>query len=190
MILNTRRRRSSLIFLIFTFCCQNGYSTTKRLLLLCVLRGQIDSLELIAFENFTSHAVMEAVGSCLTNKYSERIPCKRYYGGNKYIDELEILCQKRALAAFHLDEKKWGINVQPLFGSSENFIQLFLIHGLDLPHGGHLSHGFMTPKRRVSGTSIYFGSMPYRLDESTGYSSLFDLLSFSGWYVCLVVDSI
>ncbi|KAL8171004.1 LOW QUALITY PROTEIN: hypothetical protein V2J09_022808, partial [Rumex salicifolius] len=136
---------------------------------------QFKSLELIASENFTSRAVMEAVGSCLTNKYSEGLPGKRYYGGNEHIDELETLCQNRALAAFHLDNKKWGVNVQPLSGSPANFevyTALLKPHdrimGLDLPHGGHLSHGFMTPKRRVSGTSIYFESMPYRLDESTG----------------------
>ncbi|KDP34120.1 hypothetical protein JCGZ_07691 [Jatropha curcas] len=136
---------------------------------------QFKSLELIASENFTSRAVMEAVGSCLTNKYSEGLPGKRYYGGNEYIDELETLCQERALAAFQLDGKKWGVNVQPLSGSPANFevyTALLKPHdrimGLDLPHGGHLSHGFMTPKRRVSGTSIYFESMPYRLDESTG----------------------
>ncbi|XP_010553405.1 PREDICTED: serine hydroxymethyltransferase 3, chloroplastic [Tarenaya hassleriana] len=136
---------------------------------------QFRSLELIASENFTSRAVMEAVGSCLTNKYSEGLPGKRYYGGNEYIDELETLCQKRALAAFHLDATKWGVNVQPLSGSPANF-EVYTailnphdrIMGLDLPHGGHLSHGFMTAKRRVSGTSIYFESMPYRLDESTG----------------------
>ncbi|KAK6135564.1 hypothetical protein DH2020_030672 [Rehmannia glutinosa] len=136
---------------------------------------QFRSLELIASENFTSRAVMEAVGSCLTNKYSEGLPGKRYYGGNEYIDELEILCQERALAAFNLDGSKWGVNVQPLSGSPANF-EVYTailsphdrIMGLDLPHGGHLSHGFMTAKRRVSGTSIYFESMPYRLDESTG----------------------
>ncbi|XP_027071218.1 serine hydroxymethyltransferase 3, chloroplastic [Coffea eugenioides] len=136
---------------------------------------QFKSLELIASENFTSRAVMEAVGSCLTNKYSEGLPGKRYYGGNEYIDELETLCQQRALEAFHLDGKIWGVNVQPLSGSPANF-EVYTailnphdrIMGLDLPHGGHLSHGFMTPKRRVSGTSIYFESMPYRLDESTG----------------------
>ncbi|KAJ7966455.1 Serine hydroxymethyltransferase [Quillaja saponaria] len=136
---------------------------------------QFKSLELIASENFTSRAVMEAVGSCLTNKYSEGLPGRRYYGGNEYIDELEILCQDRALEAFHLDGKKWGVNVQPLSGSPANF-EVYTailkphdrIMGLDLPHGGHLSHGFMTPKRRVSGTSVYFESMPYRLDESTG----------------------
>ncbi|RZC60579.1 hypothetical protein C5167_022331 [Papaver somniferum] len=118
---------------------------------------------------------MEVVGSCLTNKYSEGLHGKRYYCGNEYIDELETLCQQRALAAFHLDPKKWGVNVQPLSGSPSNFeVYTALLNphdrimGLDLPHGGHLSHGFMTPKRRVSGTSIYFESMPYRLDESTG----------------------
>ncbi|KAL7121944.1 hypothetical protein ACP275_01G015300 [Erythranthe tilingii] len=136
---------------------------------------QFRSLELIASENFTSRAVMEAVGSCLTNKYSEGLPGKRYYGGNEHIDELETLCQERALAAFNLDGGKWGVNVQPLSGSPANF-EVYTavlkphdrIMGLDLPHGGHLSHGFMTAKRRVSGTSIYFESMPYRLDESTG----------------------
>ncbi|KAF5466560.1 hypothetical protein F2P56_016477 [Juglans regia] len=136
---------------------------------------QFRSLELIASENFTSRAVMEAVGSCLTNKYSEGLPGKRYYGGNEYIDELETLCQQRAIAAFHVDGKNWGVNVQPLSGSPANFeVYTAILNphdrlmGLDLPHGGHLSHGFMTPKRRVSGTSIYFESMPYRLDESTG----------------------
>ncbi|KHN06938.1 Serine hydroxymethyltransferase, mitochondrial [Glycine soja] len=64
---------------------------------------------------------MEAVGSCLTNKYSEGLPGKRYYGGNEYIDELETLCQQRALAAFHVDGNKWGVNVQTLSGSPANF---------------------------------------------------------------------
>ncbi|KAL0872752.1 hypothetical protein Bca101_022457 [Brassica carinata] len=136
---------------------------------------QFRSLELIASENFTSRAVMETVGSCLTNKYSEGLPGKRYYGGNEFIDQLETLCQNRALATFRLDSTKWGVNVQPLSGSPANFAVYTAIlkphdriMGLDLPHGGHLSHGFMTAKRRVSGTSIYFESMPYRLDESTG----------------------
>lgn len=136
---------------------------------------QHKNLGLIASENFTSRAVMEAVGSCLTNKYSEGLPGKRYYGGNEFIDQIENLCQQRALAAFHLDGTKWGVNVQPLSGSPANFAVYTAIlkphdriMGLDLPHGGHLSHGFMTPKRRVSATSLYFESMPYRLDESTG----------------------
>eukprot|EP00897_Mesotaenium_endlicherianum_P000224 jgi/Mesen1/10201/ME000766S09564 len=84
---------------------------------------QFRGLELIASENFTSRAVMEAVGSCLTNK--------------------KLWSQIRGQTF------EWG-------------------EGLDLPHGGHLSHGFMTPKRRVSATSVYFESMPYRLDEATG----------------------
>ncbi|XP_059448890.1 serine hydroxymethyltransferase 3, chloroplastic-like isoform X3 [Corylus avellana] len=82
---------------------------------------QFKSLELIASENFTSRAVMEAVGSCLTNKYSEGLPGKRYYGGNEYIDELETLCQQRALEAFQVDGKKWGVDVQPLSCSPANF---------------------------------------------------------------------
>lgn len=60
---------------------------------------------------------MEANGSILTNKYSEGLPNARYYGGNEYIDELEILCRNRALKAFNLDPAKWGVNVQPYSGS-------------------------------------------------------------------------
>ena len=72
---------------------------------------QIEGIELIASENFTSKAVMQALGSCLTNKYSEGYPGKRYYGGNEVIDKIESLCQKRALEAFRLDAEKWGVNV-------------------------------------------------------------------------------
>lgn len=66
----------------------------------------------------TSRATMEANGSILTNKYSEGLPNARYYGGNEWIDELEQLCRKRALEAFHLDPAKWGVNVQPYSGST------------------------------------------------------------------------
>lgn len=73
-------------------------------------------IELIASENFTSAPVMEALGSCLTNKYSEGQPYARYYGGNENIDKIEMLCKARALKAFGLDENQWGVNVQPYSG--------------------------------------------------------------------------
>jgi glycine hydroxymethyltransferase len=136
---------------------------------------QFRGLELIASENFTSSAVMDCLGSSLTNKYSEGYPGKRYYGGNEFIDSVEVLCQKRALAAFHLDEKEWGVNVQPYSGSPANFaVYTALINphdrimGLDLPSGGHLTHGFYTAKRKVSATSIFFESFPYEVDGKTG----------------------
>lgn len=82
---------------------------------------QVRGLELIASENFTSTAVMEALGSCMTNKYSEGRPNARYYGGNEFIDQAELLCEKRALDLFKLDPAEWGVNVQPLSGSPANF---------------------------------------------------------------------
>ncbi|CAL1371903.1 unnamed protein product [Linum trigynum] len=133
-------------------------------------------LELIPSENFTSVSVMQAVGSVMTNKYSEGYPGARYYGGNEYIDMAESLCQKRALEAFRLDPAKWGVNVQPLSGSPANFhvyTALLKPHdrimALDLPHGGHLSHGYQTGTKKISAVSIFFETMPYRLNESTGY---------------------
>lgn len=76
---------------------------------------------LIASENFTSRAVLDALGSVLSNKYSEGYPGARYYGGNENIDQVELLCQKRALETFHLNEAEWGVNVQSLSGSPANF---------------------------------------------------------------------
>jgi len=132
-------------------------------------------LELIPSENMVSKSVMDAVGSVMTNKYSEGYPGQRYYGGNEFIDQAEILCQNRALEAFHLDSDSWGVNVQALSGSPANFHVYTAIMGpggrlmgLDLPHGGHLSHGFETEAKKISATSIYFENMPYRCHEDTG----------------------
>ncbi|XP_052194091.1 serine hydroxymethyltransferase 7-like [Diospyros lotus] len=138
---------------------------------------QFKGIELIASENFVCQAVMEALGSHLTNKYSEGMPGARYYGGNEYIDEIEMLCCERALAAFGLDSENWGVNVQPYSCTSANFAVytgLLLpgdrIMGLDTPSGGNTSHGYYTPNgRKVSGASIFFESLPYKVNPQTGY---------------------
>lgn len=138
-------------------------------------RRQRVGLELIASENFASKAVREALGSCLTNKYSEGQVGKRYYGGNEYIDQIESLCMKRALELFELNPDEWGVNVQPYSGSPANFATYTAllnphdrIMGLDLPCGGHLTHGFQTRNKKVSATSVYFESMPYIVSQDTG----------------------
>ncbi|CAL1543245.1 unnamed protein product [Lymnaea stagnalis] len=132
-------------------------------------------LEMIASENFASKSVLQALGSCLNNKYSEGQPGQRYYGGNEIIDQVERLCQKRALDAYGLSSAEWGVNVQPLSGSPANFaVYTALVEphgrimGLYLPDGGHLSHGFMTNQKKVSATSVFFESFPYKLDPKTG----------------------
>lgn len=138
-------------------------------------KRQQDSIVLIPSENFTSKAVMDALGSIMQNKYSEGYPGQRYYGGNEYIDEVERLCQRRALELFNLDSEKWGVNVQPLSGSPAN-LEVYgailkpheRLMGLDLPHGGHLSHGYQTPTKKISAVSTYFETFPYRVNEKTG----------------------
>lgn len=90
-------------------------------------KRQQSSLVLIASENFTSRAVLDALGSVMSNKYSEGYPGARYYGGNENIDQVELMCQKRALEAFDLDPEEWGVNVQSLSGSPANF-QVGKIH--------------------------------------------------------------
>lgn len=111
----------------------------------------------------------------MSNKYSEGYPGARYYGGNQFIDAIELTCQARALTAFGLDKEKWGVNVQTLSGSPAN-LQVYQaimrpherLMGLDLPHGGHLSHGYQTPAKKISSISTYFETFPYRVNLETG----------------------
>ncbi|MCJ1250260.1 Serine hydroxymethyltransferase, cytosolic [Trapelia coarctata] len=139
------------------------------------IQRQRESIVLIASENFTSRAVFDALGSSMSNKYSEGYPGARYYGGNQHIDAIELMCQSRALQAFRLDKEKWGVNVQCLSGSPAN-LQVYQaimrphdrLMGLDLPHGGHLSHGYQTPQRKISAVSTYFETFPYRVNLETG----------------------
>eukprot|EP01084_Bolivina_argentea_P285467 489538_1 len=145
-------------------------------------KRQFTGLELIASENFTSRAVMEAVGSCLTNKYSEGLPGKRYYGGNECIDKLETLCQARALQCFGLSDEEWWVNVQPYSGSVCNFAAFTALlkpgerfMGLYLPDGGHLSHGFYRGHKSINISSTYFQCLPYYVDVETGYVDYDDL---------------
>jgi glycine hydroxymethyltransferase len=108
-------------------------------------RRQHDKIELIASENYVSAAVMEAQGSWLTNKYAEGLPGKRYYGGCEFVDVAERLAQERALALFPGAEH---VNVQPHSGAQANMVAYFSviepgdrIMGMNLAHGGHLTHG-------------------------------------------------
>lgn len=133
---------------------------------------QNDGLELIASENFTSKAVMECLGSVLTNKYSEGYPGKRYYGGNEVIDKIENLAIARSLEAFGLNADEWGCNVQPYSGSPANFAVFTALlnpgdrlMGLGLTHGGHLTHGFYTSKKKITASAKYFESLPYDVGE-------------------------
>jgi glycine hydroxymethyltransferase len=126
---------------------------------------QRSRLELIASENFTSKAVMMAQGSLLTNKYAEGYPGRRYYGGCEYVDIVEELAIKRAKDLFGAGHA----NVQPHSGSQANFAVYFAmleigdtVLGMDLSHGGHLTHG---SKVNISGK--YFNFIPYGVSKET-----------------------
>lgn len=124
-------------------------------------------VNLIASDNYVSSDVLRALGSELTNKYAEGYPQKRYYGGNKIIDEIEELCQERALKLFKLNPAKWSVNVQAYSGSPANFAVYAAlvplggkIMGLELAHGGHLTHGY-----KVSLTGKFWKQAPYSVDK-------------------------
>jgi len=129
------------------------------------------TLNFIASENYPSPAVREALSSIFIAKYSEGRPRARYYGGMEYIDKLEKLAEDRARKIFVGDRKGWSVNVQPLSGSPANYAVLRgllkigdKIMGLDIKHGGHLTHG---AKSSLSGKD--FKSVPYFLDKKTGF---------------------
>jgi glycine hydroxymethyltransferase len=137
---------------------------------------QNTGIQLIASENFTSPAVMSAVGSVLTNKYSEGYPGKRYYGGNEFVDEVEDLARERVKALFGAD----AANVQPHSGANANVaVYLALLDegdtvlGLSLDHGGHLTHG--SP---VNLSGRFYNFVSYQVtpsDERLDYDQIRDL---------------
>ena len=130
------------------------------------LNRQITGVELIASENFTSKQVMEAMGTCLTNKYAEGYPGKRYYGGCEFVDQIEQLAIDRLCELFGAEYA----NVQPHSGAQAN-AAVFLaclkpgdtILGFDLSHGGHLTHG--SP---VNFSGKLYNPVFYGVEEETG----------------------
>jgi len=140
-----------------------------------IIKKEIDrqknGLVLIASENFVSEAVLKALGSPLTNKYSEGYPGRRYYGGNQFIDEIENLAIKRAKKLFlpKSEWKNWQVNVQPYSGSPANFAVYAAllkpgekIMGMTLSHGGHLTHG-----HKVSFSGKFFTAVQYGVSPKT-----------------------
>ncbi|MFA5197659.1 MAG: serine hydroxymethyltransferase [Patescibacteria group bacterium] len=130
------------------------------------MKRQIEEMEMIASENYVSRAVLEAMGTVLTNKYSEGFPGHRYYGGNQVIDEIENLAIERAKKLFSAEH----VNVQPLSGSPANaaVYMAFVkpgdkVLGLKLDHGGHLSHG-----HPVNFSGMLYNFVQYEVDSQTG----------------------
>ncbi len=134
------------------------------------LKRQRETLNLIASENMASRDVLGALGTVLSNKYSEGYPGKRYYPGNEYHDQIEVLAQERALKVFGLNSKEWSVNVQPYSGSPANMEIYFAlaepgetIMGMKLVDGGHLTHG-----HKVSATGKFWKSVQYGINPKTG----------------------
>ncbi|MGC8880702.1 MAG: serine hydroxymethyltransferase [Minisyncoccia bacterium] len=133
------------------------------------LQRQKETIDLIASENIVPSVILEVLGSALTNKYSEGYPFKRYYPGNFYYDEIEILAQKRALKAFNLNEKNWAVNVQPYSGSPANLAvynallnPFDILMGMNLTSGGHLTHG-----HSVNLSGKIYKAIQYGINEKT-----------------------
>jgi len=131
------------------------------------LARQQDGLEMIASENFVSMAVMQAMGTVLTNKYAEGLPAKRYYGGCDVVDKAENVAIKRAKELFGCDH----VNVQPHSGAQANMAAFLaaglqpgdVVMGMDLSHGGHLTHG--SP---VNFSGLFYKIVPYGVNVNTG----------------------
>jgi glycine hydroxymethyltransferase len=126
---------------------------------------QFESIRLIPSENYVSHAVLEATGSILTNKYSEGYPGRRYYEGQEFIDPIESIARERAKRLFGVDHA----NVQPYSGSPANLAIYYAllepgdkVMGMSLPHGGHLTHGW-----RVNFSARYYQAVQYTVDQAT-----------------------
>jgi glycine hydroxymethyltransferase len=133
------------------------------------LARQRESLDFIPSENIVSSEVLHALGSALTNKYAEGYPGARYYGGNQFVDQIEVLCKERALKVFKLSEKQWHVNVQPYSGSPANLAAYLAlvppgekIMGMELAMGGHLTHG-----HTVSATGKFWNAIRYGVDKKT-----------------------
>ncbi len=132
-------------------------------------KRQKEVINLIASENYVSKDVLEALGSEFTNKYAEGYPGKRYYGGQKFADQVELMAQKRALKLFKLSSTKWAVNVQPLSGSPAN-VAVYVglvpkdgkVMGMSLDHGGHLTHGY-----KVSASGKFWQQVPFGVNKET-----------------------
>ncbi len=149
-----------------------------------ILHNEIEressTLELIASENFVSYPVLEMAGGVMTNKYAEGYPGKRYYGGCEHVDEAENLARNRAKELFNADYA----NVQPHSGSQANMAALMTfvkpgetIMGLDLAHGGHLTHG-----STVNFSGKLFNSVSYQVSRETGRVNIDDVLKIAKEY--------
>ena len=128
------------------------------------IHRQQDDLELIASENYVSKAVLETLGSPLTNKYAEGLPNRRYYGGCEFVDEVENIARRRARELFMVEGCDIGVNVQPHAGAQANqavFLTLLdagdSMLGLDLSHGGHLTHGSPVNSSGKLYTAAHYG---------------------------------